>query len=75
VDATDLLSWFEAPRALVEPMVSALRAANTAVDALFYDVGVLAAELRARGTSIEVAARRLPEPPAFPNLNGCCSTR
>ena len=54
MDATDFLSWFEAPRALVEPMVAVLRAANTAVDTLFYDVGVLAAELRDRGATIEV---------------------
>lgn len=52
--AINPLPWFEVPRPLVEPVVSALRLGNTALDALFYDVSVLATELFWRGSLVEV---------------------
>lgn len=56
LSAPDPLSWFEVPRAFVEPVVAALRLANTAVDALFYDVVVLTAELARRGIGVEIGS-------------------
>ena len=52
---SDTLSWFEVPRPFIEPVLRALRLANTALDTLFYDVNTLAADLLLHG-SIVVAA-------------------
>jgi hypothetical protein len=46
------LGWFEVPRPLIEPTLRALRLGNTLLDALFYDVDVLARELRLRGSLV-----------------------
>ncbi len=46
------LRLFEAPRPFVEASLSVLRMGNTALDSLFYDVGVLWTELLWRGTGI-----------------------
>lgn len=50
------LSCFEVPRALVEPAVAALRLGNTALDAIFYDVGALAAALFAHGDYVDAGS-------------------
>jgi hypothetical protein len=42
------LRWFELPQIFVEPVVRASRLFNTALDAIFYDVPRLNADLRAR---------------------------
>jgi hypothetical protein len=47
------LSIYEAPRSAAESMVRALRAGNTLFDALFYDVGVFAARMLARGWLVD----------------------
>jgi hypothetical protein len=49
---SDDLAAFETPRYLVDPALRSLRGANTFLDRLFYDVGVLARELRRRGEGI-----------------------
>jgi hypothetical protein len=49
---TDALGVFEAPRAVVEPALRALRMGNTALDSLFYDVNVFWTELFWRGTAV-----------------------
>jgi hypothetical protein len=49
----NLLPWFEVPPPLVAPLISALRLANTALDAAFYDVGLLIARLFELGNVIE----------------------
>jgi hypothetical protein len=46
------LRLFETPRPFVEASLSALRLGNTALDSLFYDVGVLWTELLFRGTAV-----------------------
>jgi len=46
------LRIFEAPRPFVEASLSAFRMGNTALDSLFYDVGVLWTELLWRGTAV-----------------------
>jgi hypothetical protein len=46
------LVFFEAPRALIEPSLRVLRMGNTALDCVFYDVGVLWTELLWRGTAV-----------------------
>ncbi len=47
------LRRFEVPRSFIMPAVAALRLGNTALDTLFYDVGVLATELFWRGSLAE----------------------
>ena len=42
---SDMLSWFEVPRPLIEPTLRALRLWNTALDALFYDVTAVVTDL------------------------------
>src|SRR5471030_2376778 len=56
----DPLSWFELPAPLVEPALEACRLFNTGIDALFYDVPTLAADLRARGEEIAGLAEGAP---------------
>jgi hypothetical protein len=48
----DQLSWFEMPRAFVEPLVRFLRLGNTALDYAFYDVNTLTSELHSHGLSV-----------------------
>jgi hypothetical protein len=50
------LSLFELPSQFIEPTLRALRLWNTALDALFYDTGVLTAELRLRGELVTTEA-------------------
>jgi hypothetical protein len=50
--AADQLSWFEMPRASVEPLVRLLRLTNTALDVAFYDVNALIADLHSHGLSV-----------------------
>jgi hypothetical protein len=52
IGAADPLSWFEVPRALVEPSVRFLRLANTVLDLAFYDVNTLTSELQSHGLSV-----------------------
>jgi hypothetical protein len=52
IRAADQLSWFEVPRAFVEPLVRFLRLANTALDVAFYDVNSLIQDLHACGLSV-----------------------
>jgi len=52
----DGLALFEVPRAAIEPLLRSLRSVNTAVDMVFYDVGVLWLRLLMRGISISVSA-------------------
>ena len=52
IRADDQLSWFEMPRAFVEPSVRLLRLANTALDVAFYDVNTLMADLHSHGLSV-----------------------
>ncbi len=47
------LSWFEVPRAFVEPLIRFLRLSNTALDVAFYDVNALIADLRACGLCVD----------------------
>jgi hypothetical protein len=47
------LALFEVPRAVVEPLLRSLRMANTAADAVYYDVGVLWLRLFTRGVPRE----------------------
>jgi hypothetical protein len=44
-----MLSWFELPRPAVEPVIRALRLANTLLDWLFYDVNAVATDLLVHG--------------------------
>jgi hypothetical protein len=52
------LASFEVPRTLIEPALRALRLSNTALDAMFYDVGVLSAELLLRGEVVTTQASK-----------------
>src|SRR5215472_19067499 len=52
----DGLTLFEVPRAAIEPLLRSLRSVNTAVDMVFYDVGVLWLRLLMHGTTISVSA-------------------
>src|SRR5215472_288210 len=52
----DGLALFEIPRAVIEPLLRSLRSVNTAVDAIFYDVGALWLRLLTRGITISVSA-------------------
>lgn len=56
------LAIYDVPRAVVDPLLRSLRTVNTAVDALFYDVGALWRQLFARGVvvSTEIAAAHPP---------------
>jgi len=58
--AIELLPWFEVPRSFIIPVVAALRLGNTAFDALFYDVGVLATELFWRGLLVDADSEAPP---------------
>jgi hypothetical protein len=53
--ATDLAA-FDLQEPFVEPMLRMFRSANTALDILFYDVGVLTKALVARGQTVETGA-------------------
>ncbi|QGZ58627.1 hypothetical protein [Paraburkholderia acidiphila] len=57
------LAVFELPRPFVAPALRVLRLANTAIDALFYDVGVLLCELLWRGEV--VSTQTSPTPTQF----------
>jgi len=50
------LAAYELPKAFVEPMLRMLRGANTALDILFYDVGVLTKALSVKGQTVKTAA-------------------
>jgi hypothetical protein len=50
------LALYDLQRPFVEPMLRWCRLANTAIDFLFYDVGVLTSALLARGTTINAGA-------------------
>ncbi|MEX3940629.1 hypothetical protein AB4Y44_13965 [Paraburkholderia sp. BR10937] len=47
--AADGMALFELPRPFIAPALRAMRLANTALDALFYDIGVIMSELLWRG--------------------------
>jgi hypothetical protein len=49
----DHLTLYELQRPFVEPLLRLCRLANTTLDILFYDVGVLTAALSEKGTTIE----------------------
>ena len=53
------LSIFEIPRFLLEPALRAFRLSNAALDAIFYDTGVLTTELLWRGALVSTALRNL----------------
>lgn len=55
VDFTSPLSIFEIPPDFVEPALRILRLSNAALDAYFYDVGVLMTELLWRGELVWTA--------------------
>lgn len=57
-DAKGPLSVFEVSRSVAEPMVRALRLANSAADAMFYDVGELGLQLLRRGVLVDPDAQR-----------------
>ena len=69
-DLTPSLAPFEIPAFLVEPALRMLRLSNAALDAYFYDVGVLATELLWRGELVStlpeplLLALKKPEPPS-----------
>jgi hypothetical protein len=52
------LALFELPARFVEPALRTLRFANTALDTLFYDTGVLATELLWRGEVVTTQTAR-----------------
>jgi len=49
---SDMLSWFEVPRPLIEPTLRALRLGNTALDVLFYDVNRVVTDLLLHGSIV-----------------------
>ncbi len=49
---SDAFSWFEVPRPFLEPTLRALRLGNTALDALFYDVGRMVTDLFLHGSIV-----------------------
>jgi hypothetical protein len=49
---SDAFSWFEIPRPLIQPALRALKSGNTAIDALFYDVGRMVTDLFLHGSTI-----------------------
>ena len=51
--STQNLALYNLQKPFVEPMLRMCRLTNTALDILFYDVGVLTATLWAKGTAIE----------------------
>lgn len=61
----DSLAIFEVPRFLVDPALRSLRGANTLLDRVFYDVGVLEHALSERGEAgardLNLSARTNPE--------------
>jgi hypothetical protein len=57
-DARAVLSAFEVPPVLLDPSLRALRLANTALDALFYDTFALSRELLWRGEIITTDTSR-----------------
>jgi hypothetical protein len=59
IAGSDMLSWFEVPRPLIEPTLRALRLGNTVLDVLFYDVSAVVTDLLLHG-SIVVAEVRNP---------------
>jgi hypothetical protein len=50
------LAMYELQKPFVEPMLRMFRLTNTALDVLFYDVGVLTAALLEKGTAIDTGA-------------------
>src|SRR5450756_1096963 len=59
--AADNLRLYELQKPLVEPMLRLFRLGNTALDAMFYDVGALTTTLLAQHTVIDTeAVRRAP---------------
>ena len=50
------LALYEAQKPFVEPLLRWCRLWNTALDGLFYDVGLLSVALLARGDVVDVAA-------------------
>jgi hypothetical protein len=51
--STQNLALYNLQKPFVEPMLHMCRLTNTALDILFYDVGVLTAALWAKGTAIK----------------------
>ena len=49
---SDMLSWFDVPRPLIEPTLRALRLGNTALDVLFYDVNRVVTDLLLHGSIV-----------------------
>ena len=60
IAGSDMLSWFEVPRPLIEPTLRALRLGNTALDALFYDVSALVTDLLLHGSIVVAEAEGTP---------------
>jgi hypothetical protein len=59
-EVDDGLALFEVPKAVVEPLLRSLRMANTAADAVYYDVGVLWLRLFTRGVTISTSVGASP---------------
>jgi hypothetical protein len=57
---SDMLSWFEVPRPLIEPALRALRLGNTALDVLFYDVNRVVTDLLLHGSVVVAEAGETP---------------
>jgi hypothetical protein len=53
---SDMLSWFEVPRPMIEPALRALRLGNTVLDALFYDVNTVVTDLLLHGSIVVAGA-------------------
>jgi hypothetical protein len=64
--ASSNLALYELQKPFVEPMLRLCRLTNTALDALFYDVGVLTATLLAQHTVINTGASRNAESSGHP---------
>src|SRR5467141_981785 len=65
---SDAFSWFEVPRPFLEPTLRALRLGNTALDALFYDVGRMVTDLFLHGSIFVVDAGRPPRITQFEDV-------
>jgi hypothetical protein len=64
--ASDNLALYELQKPFVEPLLRLFRLTNAALDALFYDVGVLTRALLAQDTAINTGATRNTVSPRHP---------
>jgi hypothetical protein len=63
---SDNLALYELQKPFVEPLLRLLRLTNTALDALFYDVGVLTRALQAQDTVVNTGTTRNTVSPRHP---------